>query len=70
MPKHEETGMVEADITINGAALSFAESMAVRVAISSFRMSLPHMASALGPIADNYDRLLRSIEETIFLTCK
>lgn len=36
----EETGWTEADITINGAALSFGQSMALRVAVSNFLMSL------------------------------
>lgn len=35
-----ETGWTEADITINGAVLSFGQSMALRVAVSSFLMSL------------------------------
>jgi hypothetical protein len=30
------SGMVEADIVINGVALSFGESMSVRVALGSF----------------------------------
>ncbi len=37
---NEETGWTEADITINGKALSFGQSMALRVAASSFLMSL------------------------------
>ena len=37
---NEETGWTEADITINGKALSLGQSMALRVAASSFLMTL------------------------------
>ena len=37
---NEETGWTEADITINGVALSFGQSMALRVAASTFLMTL------------------------------
>jgi len=62
-----ETGWVEADVTINGRRLSFAESMALRVAVSQFRMSLSSekMRDGLGPIADGYDRHLFAIERAM-----
>ena len=67
--KHEESGMVEADVTINGTRLSFAESMALRVAVSSFRMQLndPSIAIDLGrELAHNYDMRLAEIEKMMF----
>jgi hypothetical protein len=66
--KDEATGWIEADITINGRALTFAESMTLRVAIGSFRLSLsnPEMRSGLGPqLAENYDHHCASIEDAI-----
>lgn len=57
--------MVEADVTINGTALTFAQSMSLRVAVSSFRMSLsdPELAGMLGlHLASNYDHHLAQIE--------
>lgn len=35
-----DTGWTEADITINGKPLSFAQSMALRVAVSSFILQM------------------------------
>ena len=37
---NEETDWTEPDVTINGHALSFGQAMALRVAVSSFLMSL------------------------------
>ncbi len=64
----KETGWHEADVTINGRALSFVESMTLRVAISDFRMSLKarSTAEALGTLADGYDYHLAAIEAMIF----
>jgi hypothetical protein len=64
----ETTGLIEADITINGRALTFGESMTLRVAIGSFRLSLRRtdMRSGLGPqLADHYDRHSAAIERAI-----
>ena len=65
MPTDKETGWVEPDIIVNGRALTFAECMVLRVAVSSFRMSLsaPSIRSGLGePLAENYDRYLAHVE--------
>src|SRR4030095_4541390 len=64
----DTTGLIEADITINGRALTFGESMTLRVAIGSFRLSLRRtdMRSGLGPqLADHYDRHSAAIERAI-----
>jgi hypothetical protein len=69
MPTDEKSGLVEPDIIVNGRALSFAESMAVRVAVSSMRISLsdPAFRSGVGePLAGNYDRHLARVEQTMF----
>lgn len=66
--KDEATGLTEADITINGRLLSFAESMSVRVAIGSFRLSLTdhEMRRGLGArLAHNYDHHLEAVERLI-----
>jgi hypothetical protein len=66
--KDDTTGWVEADITINGRTLSFAESMTLRVAIGSFRLSLSDddMRRGLGePLASNYDHHAAAIERTL-----
>jgi hypothetical protein len=58
-------GWTEADVTINGAALSFAEAMTLRVAVGSFRIWLSDRAvrDGLGePLASNYDARLVAIE--------
>jgi hypothetical protein len=60
-----ETGWVEADVTINGASLSFAEVMSLRVAVSSFRLTLndDSFRSGLGEdLARNYDHHLSRVE--------
>jgi hypothetical protein len=57
----------EPTIIVNGRVLTSAEAMAVRVAVSSLRMELsdPGIRRTLGPIADDYDRNLASVEQTI-----
>ena len=63
-----ESGLTEADITVNGRLLSFAESMAVRVAIGSFRLFCNDETSRkrLGlSLASGYDRHLQSVEQQI-----
>lgn len=44
----------EADIMINGVTLTHAQSMAVRVAVTSFLMDLPERLADLGPIGPLY----------------
>lgn len=46
----------EADVTINGTKLNFAQSMTLRVALNDFLMTLsdPEYAEALGKIAEGY----------------
>lgn len=62
----KQNEMIEADITINGKALTFAESMTLRVAVSSYLMSM-NEPNALGPdlqgreIAAGYARSCCSI---------
>ena len=48
--------MDEPRITINGTALSAAQAMAVRVAVTNFHaeMSNPDFAAQVGPIAEGY----------------
>lgn len=67
MPTDKESGWVEPDIIVNGRALTFAECMAVRVAVTSFRLSLTSasMRAGLGPLANNYDHHLASVERTM-----
>jgi hypothetical protein len=65
MPMDATTGWIEADITVNGQTLNFAESMAVRVAISTFRMTLADRAIRHGlgeRLSANYDRHLANVE--------
>lgn len=61
------SGMIEASITINGVALTFAESMTVRVALGSFLMYVNDEKTAkdLGPIADGYRRQLESVSRIL-----
>jgi hypothetical protein len=57
--------MHEANVTINGHTLSDAETMAVRVAVSSFRGELmdPEFRMGIGEaLAQGYDRQLRNVE--------
>ena len=67
MPHDTESGWTEANVVINGRSLSFVESMTLRVAIGSMRISMnaPTMRAALGELATNYDHHLARIEETI-----
>ncbi len=69
MPKDEQSGMVEPDIVINGRALTFAECLAVRVAIGSYRLVLQPgrvLRAGLGEaLADGYDHHLASVERTM-----
>lgn len=63
-----ESGLVEPDILVNGRTLTFAESMAVRVAVGNFRLWLsdPENRVGLGArLADSYDRHLASVEQTM-----
>jgi hypothetical protein len=67
--RDESTGWTEADITINGKHLSFAESMALRVAVSSYLMFVCEPASAkdLGEdLAKGYARQLSSVQDALF----
>ncbi len=68
MPIDPDSGWVEPDIVINGRALTFAECMSLRVAVSNFRMSLsaPMMRAGLGErLAEGYDHHLAAIEQTM-----
>jgi hypothetical protein len=63
-----QSGWTEADITINGHMLTFAESMTVRVALTSFQMFVAEASNreALGAVATGYQAQLRSILTMIF----
>lgn len=68
MPRDNDSGLVEPDIVINGRALTFAECMTVRVAVSSFRiwLSEPENREGLGePLAGNYDHHAAAVEQTM-----
>lgn len=59
MPRDPDSGLTEPDIVINGRALTFAECMTVRVALSNFRIWLsdPESRAGIGePLAGNYAR--------------
>lgn len=63
-----ESGWTEAEVSINGRTLSFAEAMALRVAVSTMRISLhgPAMRQGLGDrLADGYDAHLRKVESLL-----
>lgn len=65
----EINGLYEADVTINGERLTFAQSMTLRVAIGSFLMSLGdhEMRKALGPeLARGYEARANEINVHIF----
>jgi hypothetical protein len=67
MIRNKETGWVEAEVVINGQSLTFAESMALRVAVSSYRMFLAANGTELGVnLTEGYDRQLMSIERKLF----
>jgi hypothetical protein len=61
----DDIGAVEADITINGVRLSFAESMTVRVALGSFLMHVSDPTCELGPIRDGYRRHLENVSRIL-----
>lgn len=65
MIRDSATGWVEATITVNGVELSFAESLAVRVAVTSFRMQVndTETKELLGPVSQGYDNQLAHVEE-------
>lgn len=68
MPIDDDSGWVEPDILINGRALTFAECMAVRVAVSSFRITLTAFSVRQGlgeGLAKGYDHHLASVEQTM-----
>lgn len=72
MPRDPETGMMEADIIINGRLLTFAESLTLRVAIGNFRIMLAdqHFRQGVGePLALNYAAHIHAIERTILERC-
>lgn len=65
MIRDPESGWTEPAIVINGRPLSFAEAMAIRVAVSSFRMFVNDRSNAeqLGvTLAANYDARLGDVE--------
>lgn len=71
--KHKDSGWVEPDITINGRTLTFGEAMAVRVAVSSMRISLSSRScrQALGEqLSEGYDGLLAAVEQQMLETIK
>jgi hypothetical protein len=56
--KDPETGWVEADITVNGQKLTFAQSMTVRVALQTFAQTLEQVGDMMGQTGVNYwDRI-------------
>lgn len=61
-------GLSEANIRVSGEDLNFGQSMAVRVAVSSFLMSMsdPETRANLGVIADGYHDRLKEVEGLIF----
>lgn len=65
MPKFED--MTEPDVTINGVALTFGQSMALRVAVSNFVMTLQDDPDALGTdkhgriMTENYSKRLTEV---------
>jgi hypothetical protein len=67
MIHNEDSGWTEAEVTINGRTLTFAESMTLRVAVSSMRLWLAHAETRqhLGAVAPNYDHHLALIERYI-----
>ena len=53
---HDPSILREASVTIDGAPLSFAEVMTLRVALSSYLMMLKGGEVGSGPIVDGYIR--------------
>lgn len=65
MIRDVETGWTEPTIIINGIELTFAQAMAIRVAISSFRMFTSDLENRKGlgwKLAQNYDDRLSEVE--------
>ncbi len=63
----------EPDIIVNGHALTVAQCMSVRVAISNFRMQLGDAVfrAAIGEaLARSYDQRLRDVQHTMMETLK
>lgn len=63
--KDPQTGWIEADVTINGQPLTFAQAMCLRVAVTSFRMSFsnPDTRRMIGEnLSRGYDTHLRAVE--------
>jgi hypothetical protein len=61
-------GLTEPDIVINGRTLTFAECMATRVAVATFRITLsdPEFRTGIGEtLAHNYDHHLQQVEKTM-----
>lgn len=54
----------EPEIVVNGVRLTEAQAMAVRVAVTSFRMDRDHLAG-LGPIGPLYDARLAEVEDVM-----
>lgn len=68
MTVDRETGMREADVDISGTRLTFAQSLSLRVAVSSFRLQLddPQFRRGIGEIlARNYDVHLARVEQLL-----
>lgn len=65
MIRDEHTGWSEAEIIINGQPLNFAESMSVRVAVTSYLMFVSNNKTAdeLGTVARGYRSALISVFE-------
>jgi hypothetical protein len=70
MPRNSSTGWVEPEIIVNGRALTFAEAMTVRVAVSTFRINLSDAAIRKGigePLATNYDTHAARVEQLMLV---
>lgn len=68
MPTDPETGWIEPLIVINGTELTFAESMAVRVAVNAFQLTLsdPPFRVGLGAqLAENFEAALSRVERAM-----
>lgn len=71
MPTHKASGLVEPDIVVNRRRLTFAECLAVRVAVGNFRIQLTDKRFRRGlgePLARQYDQQLEIVEHTMRLT--
>jgi hypothetical protein len=65
----ESTGLNEPTVVIEGETLTFAEAMTLRVALSSFRLSMNAVTSAhaLGEMAKHYDYHAQRVEALLIL---